>query len=32
MAELLRIAELSQTSYALRIDRIAGTDYNRYKG
>jgi len=32
MAELLRIAELSQTFLALRIDRIAEIDYNRYKG
>jgi hypothetical protein len=32
MAELLGIAELSQTSLALRIEGIAGTDCNRYKG
>ena len=32
MAEPLRIAEPSQTSRALGIDGIAGTDCNRYKG
>jgi hypothetical protein len=32
MAELLGMAEPSQTSFTLGIDRIAGTDYNGYKG
>ncbi|KAH8629742.1 hypothetical protein IG631_14319 [Alternaria alternata] len=32
MAELLGMAEPSQTPLALRIDRIAGTDCNRRRG
>jgi hypothetical protein len=32
MAEPLGMAELSQTSHALRMDGMAGIDCNRYKG
>jgi hypothetical protein len=32
MAEPLGMAELSQTSLTLGMGRMAGTDYNGYKG